>query len=101
MYKNKIAKILRNVGIVIIGLAVIGAIIIIITTELGLGLGLGLGVACAIQGALFMGIGEIIELLQTNADRQYQMIEQLDKLGKQKLSSIEVLSDIESHLPTL
>lgn len=83
--ENTIAKIINIIGKVIIAIGFIAGIIIwgIIADKsdgtMGFIIGLTEAVVCFISGMLFIGLSEIIKLLQINANNTSEMLQRWDK----------------------
>lgn len=84
--ENSISKILRVIGIIIIGLGILMLFIGFSDEDLLASGIIGLPL-CIISGMTFIGFSEIICLLQQNGDNQEKIINQLKEL-KESVSSL-------------
>lgn len=101
MKENTTAKVLKGIGIAIMALCFIGALIIggETTNEL---IPITFVVTGVISGTMFIGFGEIINLLQKNVNKQDDILKYLkDKSAKEKSAPKTVLQDIEDNLPDM
>lgn len=102
MVENKVAKILRIIGIVE---AVCGFIVGLYISAAGGDFGwAGIVVMLSsfITCMLFIGFGEIINLLQKNVDKQDTILSYLNEKPVEEESAPKtVLQDIESNLPNM
>ena len=101
MKENTTAKVLKGIGIAIMALCFIGSLIIggETTNEL---IPITFVVTGVISGTMFIGFGEIINLLQKNVNKQDDILKYLkDKSAKEKSAPKTVLQDIEDNLPDM
>lgn len=84
---NGTAKTLKTIGIIVVLLCLIGGVILGFSTAQYYGsFNLTVAAICwvsgFISGVLVFAFGEVVDLLQVNADRQAQIIEKLDKMPR-------------------
>ncbi|MCI5615759.1 MAG: hypothetical protein MR431_05770 [Clostridia bacterium] len=100
--ENSIAKILRAIGIVEVICGILVGFYFLVSEDVEGWIGITVMISSLITCMLFVGFGEIINLLQKNADKQDALLEYLKgqplKDGDQPKS---VLQDIESNLPEM
>jgi len=101
MKENIVAKLLKGIGIVEMIIGFIGALIIGGETITGIA-SITTIVTGIISGAMFIGFGEIINLLQQNANKQEDILQYLkDRSAEEKNAPKTVLQDIEDNLPNM
>ena len=101
MRENTTAKVLKGIGIAIMIICFIGALIVggETTNEL---IPITFIVSGIISGTMFIGFGEIINLLQKNANKQDDILQYLkDQAVKEKNAPKTVIQDIEDNLPNM
>ena len=102
MTENRVAKTLWIIGIVEVVCGVIVGTYILATGDDSGWIGIAIVISCFITCMLFVGFGEIINLLQKNADKQDALLTYLKDLPwKEKSAQESVLQDIESNLPQM
>ena len=102
MVENKIAKVFRVLGIIegISGLLL--TFILFMEDDQYIPFAIMLFVVALVNCFIFLGFGEIIDLLQKNVDNQHEMV----KIVKASLSDDDgaskiLLEDIEKNLPII
>ena len=101
MTENTTAKILKGIGIAEMIICFIGGVIIGSETTNEL-IPITIILSGIISGTMFIGFGEIINLLQQNANKQDNILQYLkDKSVEEKNASKTVLQDIEDNLPNM
>ena len=101
MRENTTAKVLKGIGIAIMIICFIGALIVggETTNEL---IPITFIVSGIFSGTMFIGFGEIINLLQKNANKQDDILQYLkDQAVKEKNAPKTVIQDIEDNLPNM
>lgn len=108
MDKNPVAKILYYIGIVGIVIGIIAGFIWIIAAEgepEGWAIGVAIILGCFLEGMVFIGLSEIIDLLQRNFEQQKELANQLLSQGSSntgnRATPKSVIEDIEANLPRL
>ena len=101
--ENKIGKTLHVIGIATIIVGIIGSLILSINLDSDFPITLIVGgIASFISGRVFVGFGEIISLLQKNADKQDAILNYIkNKSTDEKVAPKTVLQDIEDNLPSM
>lgn len=102
MTENKVARTLRIIGIVEAVCGVIVGIFILAAGDDFNWVGIAVMITSFITCMLFVGFGEIINLLQKNADKQDALLAYLKEQPSGDTSAPKsVLQDIESNLPKM
>ena len=101
--ENKIGKTLHVIGIATIIVGIIGSLILSINLDSDFPITLLVGgIASFISGMVFVGFGEIISLLQKNADKQDSILNYIiNRSTDEKVASKTLLQDIEDNLPSM
>lgn len=98
MKENTTAKVLKGIGIAIMALCFIGALIVGSETTNEL-IPIAFIVSGIISGTMFIGFGEIINLLQKNTNKQDDILQYLKaNSSKENNAPKTVLRDIEDDL---
>lgn len=101
MKDNTTASILKGIGIAIIVLCFIAAMVVGSETTNEL-IPIIFIVSGIISGAMFIGFGEIINLLQKSVNKQDYILQYLnDKSIKENHTPKTMLQDIEDNLPNM
>ena len=101
MKENTTAKVLKGIGIAIMALCFIGALIVESETTNEL-IPITFIVSGIISGTMFIGFGEIINLLQKNVNKQDDILQYLKaNSSKENNAPKTVLQDIEDNLPNM
>ena len=101
MKENTTAKVFKGIGIAIMFLCIIGALIVGSETTNEL-IPITFIVSGVISGTMFIGFGEVINLLQKNVNRQDDILQYLkDSSAKERNAPKTVLQDIEDNLPNM
>lgn len=101
MKENTTAKALKGIGIAIMALSFIGALIVGSETTNEL-IPITFIVSGVVSGTMFIGFGEIINLLQKNVNKQDDLLRYLkDNSSKENNAPKTVLQDIEDNLPNM
>ena len=102
MNENKIAKLLRTVGIIEAVCGFLLAFIISVDDGDLLPISLAILVVALVNCLIFIAFGEVIRLLQKNVDKQDEVLAYLKTSPTQNSTAHRsVLQDIESNLPEM
>ncbi len=102
MTENSIAKTLRIIGIVEVICGIILGFIILVAGEDFGWVGIAVMITSFITCMIFLGVAEIINLLQKSADKQDALLAFLkEQPTTEKTALKSVLQDIESNLPEM
>lgn len=102
MRENSIGKTLNIIGTLTIGIGILGSLILSASLDMDSPIiFIGGSVASFISGMTFIGFGEIISLLQKNADKQDKIIDLLEQKTNDSSAPKSVLQDIESNFPEM
>lgn len=86
MSGNKFARIIKIIGGIIIAVGIIVSIVIGANDDKLLSVSIGGVIGSIISGLIFLGFGEIIDLLQENVDYQYQILRELKEKPNNHIS---------------
>lgn len=99
MMGNNVAKILRIIGIVEVICGVLVGFYFLVSEDTAGWIGITVMISSFITCMLFAGFGEIINLLQKNADAQGELLNYLKEQPTKGIAKpTSVLQDIESNL---
>lgn len=102
MNENRIAKLLRVVGIVEAVCGFFLAFIISVDDGDLLPVSVAVLVIALVNCLIFIAFGEVIRLLQNNVDKQNEVLDYLkSKSVKERTAPRTVLQDIEANLPEM
>ena len=102
MTENIIAKTLRIIGIVEVVCGVIAGLFILAAGGDLRWVGIAIMISSFITCMLFVGFGEVINLLQESVDRQNAILSCLKEKSVEKETAPKtLLQDIESNLPQM
>lgn len=102
MNENKIAKLLRTVGVIEAVCGVLLAFIMLWSDGDLLSVGIAIIVVALVNCLIFIAFGEVIRLLQQNVDKQSELLSYLtSKIAKEDTTPKTFLQDIESNLPKM
>ena len=101
MKENTTAKVLKGIGIAMMALCFIGALVVGSETTNEL-ISITFIVSGIISGTMFIGFGEIINLLQKNVNKQDDILRYLKAISsKENNAPKTVLQYIEDNLPNM
>lgn len=99
--ENKISKTLNIIGIMTIAIGIFGSLILSIKLDSDVPIIFIVGgIASFVAGMFFIGLSEIISLIQKNVDKQNEILEYV-KNKKTENAPKSVIQDIEDNLPKL
>ncbi len=102
MSENRIARVLRIIGIVEVVCGIILGFIVLANGKDSGWIGIAVMITSFITCMMFMGFAEIINLLQKSVDNQDAVLALLkEQPTKEKVAPKSVLQDIESNLPEM